>query len=387
MRYSPLRRLRAALARRIGIHDLRARLDNHDQRIKKLNLSLRDTTKNWEHRAATDEQRTRDFALSAATGSATEVSKDVANRLISLNEALVAHISKATMDVEVQAGEKIRSLELQLAKAERSIDHLRSVEGQLVKAKREIDNLRRLIGSAAGSASTPTIATDSFTEAVIDPSFYVTIEDAFRGEQELVIERQSAYLPLFRSKVKAESPLLDLGCGRGEWLELLRKENLAASGIDSNVVCVAECREKGLDVQQADLLGHLRLLPEGSLGAVTLFQVLEHLPFMMVIDVMREIRRVLVSGGIMLAEVPNAKNARVASGTFWIDPTHNKPLYPDFLEFLADMAGFSEVQGLYVNPLSPTPDLGDIGEGLRKAVTEAFEAIYGPADYALVAHA
>ncbi len=387
MRFSPLRRFRAALARRIGIHDLRARLDNHDQRIKKLNLSLRDTTKNWEHRAASDEQRIREFVLSAATGSATEVSQDIANRLISLNEALVAHIAKATMDVRVQADEKIRSLELQLTKAERVIENLSSVESQIAKARREIDNVRRLFGVAAGSVSRPSDAPSAVAESTVDPALYVTIEDAFRGEQELVIERQSAYLPLFRSKVTAESPLLDLGCGRGEWLELLRKENLAASGIDSNVVCVAECREKGLAVQQGDLLGHLRSLPDGSLGAVTLFQVLEHLPFMMVIDVIREVRRVLVSGGIMLAEVPNAKNARVASGTFWIDPTHNKPLYPDFLEFLAEMAGFSEVQGLYVNPLSPTPDLGDVGEGLRKAVTEAFEAIYGPADYALVAHA
>ncbi|MDA2989773.1 MAG: hypothetical protein O2815_11915, partial [Actinomycetota bacterium] len=141
----------------------------------------------------------------------------------------------------------------------------------------------------------------------------------------------------------------------------------------------------GLEVEQGDIFERIRRQPNESLGAVTLFHVLEHLPFMAMVDLLGQACRALVPGGLLIAEVPNAKNVRVASGTFWIDPTHERPWYPDLLEFLARQAGFAEVSGEYANPLAPEPELEDLQTSVRGVISSLHEAINGPADYCLIA--
>jgi O-antigen chain-terminating methyltransferase len=170
-------------------------------------------------------------------------------------------------------------------------------------------------------------------------------------------------------------------------LQVLKENHIAARGIDSNTACVAECTETGLSASLGELLDTLTQLPDASCGSITMFQVLEHLPFDVVVNVLREARRVLIPGGVFIGEVPNSETLRVGASTFWIDPTHQRPLFPAVLAFLASSVGFAGVTGKYSSPLAPTPDLAGLPDSASKAILDLHHAINGPGDFALIATA
>jgi SAM-dependent methyltransferase len=272
---------------------------------------------------------------------------------------------------------------------ERTLEISTKSDADLNAMRRSIDLIRSSAGASSGtsvSSVTPQPVVLQ-NEQVIEDSLYVALEDHFRGSESVIKERQASYLPHITSVVSADAPLLDIGCGRGEWLSVLKDNNISASGVDSNVSCVEDCKSKGLSVVQADLLDALRKTPEHSLGAITMFQVMEHLPFPVLVETFRLILRALKPGGVLIAEVPNAKNLRVSAGTFWIDPTHQRPLFPEFLQFLAKELGFAKADGLYVNNLSPQHDLSSLEEPLRNALQSVLDAVDTFGDFALIATA
>ena len=314
-----------------------------------------------------------DFAVERAVEVAQRIVAEVQSQLImDLRAEMVAQGDFAVERAAIAANLSGQALRSQLTSETASIRRiLRSLEAT---AERSLEGAAR-----------PTVPPSRNGPLESPPShMYAAIEDVFRGESEAVGLRQVRYVQLLEA-VTASSPLLDLGCGRGEWLQELSLKGIPSSGVDSNELFVEQCRTAGLDVEHGDIFERIRRQPNESLGAVTLFQVLEHLPFMLVVEVLGEACRALVPGGLLIAEVPNAKNLRVGSGTFWIDPTHERPWYPDLLEFLARQAGFAEVSGEYVNPLAPEPDLADLPTSVRGVVSALHEAINGPADYALMA--
>jgi O-antigen chain-terminating methyltransferase len=219
----------------------------------------------------------------------------------------------------------------------------------------------------------------------MEPWFYAALEDVFRGDEADIAKRQAMYVPYVEKSVQPERPLVDLGCGRGEWLQVLQGHGLSAFGVDSNPTFVEQCVAAGLDVRAGNLVDFLRSAEPASLGAISMFQVLEHLPFAVVAEVMKLARQALAPGGVFIAEVPNAKNVRVGSGTFWIDPTHVRPWYPDALEFVASAAGFAEVEGLYLHPILDSPNLEGVPENIAVLLGRLLDAVDGPVDYALVA--
>ena len=295
---------------------------------------------------------------------------DFENRLISLNEALVAYVDAK----QLQNTEAISSNEASY--------------GEIVSSLRQsIDVIRRQSANSGPSAHLIGSPQSDSSAFIIDDGLYVALENHFRGSRDLVAERQREYLDSLPRTITAETPLVDLGCGRGEWLSVLRDLKIPALGVDSNTVCAEECRENGLAFEQKDLLQFLEARADQSVGAFTMFQVLEHLPFPVLVEALRHMRRTLVPGGLLIAEVPNAKNLRVASGTFWIDPTHQRPLFPELLLFLATEVGFKKSEGRYVNDFSPTHELTGLDEGVEIALKTLLYAVDGPGDFALLATA
>ena len=192
----------------------------------------------------------------------------------------------------------------------------------------------------------------------VSDDLYMAIEDRFRGAPDEIRRRQLTYLESVRSAVP-QLPVLDLGCGRGEWLEILREAGIPAIGVDGNHGFVASCRERGLDARLGDIVDFLRETPSQSLGAVTMFQVAEHLPLVVLESVLAECHRVLAPNGVLLVEIPNIETLRVGAATFWIDPTHERPVFPEFLVLLVERAGFGGIERRSGTPLEPTPSSSD----------------------------
>lgn len=231
--------------------------------------------------------------------------------------------------------------------------------------------------------------------------FYRAFEDEFRGSRELILERLQAYLP-FIQPLQAhlgQYPALDLGCGRGEWLELARAQGYEAIGIDQDDGMLAACRERDLPVITADALQYLRAQPDDSHSLVTGFHIAEHLPFDDLRTLASEARRILRPGGLLILETPNPENLVIGTSAFHLDPTHRQPLPPLLLDFLARQAGFAPtvVMRLHASaevdegtPLTlmhvlggASPDYAVVAQkggapGLEAVLAPAFARGYGP---------
>jgi len=213
--------------------------------------------------------------------------------------------------------------------------------------------------------------------------FYVNFENQFRGTRALVMDRLRVYLPLLREHMLGteDMPALDVGCGRGEWLELLARERLKASGVDQNWVMVEMCRRFGLQAEQGNVLAYLKTLENSSVGVVTGFHIVEHLSLEVTVALLDETVRVLKPGGMAIFETPNPANLLVASNTFFLDPTHKRPLPSALLRFLAEARGLRKVRVL---PLHPYPESFKIDEPAGELTKRFNDYFYGAQDYAII---
>ena len=323
---------------------------------------------NFEASIALGEQRSESSSRNQQFESEQKLTAHFENRLLSLNEALVSHIEN-TVNSTTQATATATATAL--------------LTQELTKIRREIDSLRALFSTSTNDTS----PSHERQTPNVDPTIYAAIEEHFRGSQEVIANRQMSYLPYLQTAKQQQLPILDLGCGRGEWLEILKSEGLICEGIDTNAVFIAECNKKGLDTTNIDLLSYLSSQSSPRFGAITLFQVAEHLPFNVLIEVFRAARKCLVPGGVFIVETPNAKNLRVGAGTFWIDPTHERPLYPELLEFLSQLVGFEKYETKYSASNVDLYKFSDAPPHTRAVLESLTLAVDGPADYALIATA
>ncbi|SPA57070.1 methyltransferase domain-containing protein [Cupriavidus taiwanensis] len=213
-------------------------------------------------------------------------------------------------------------------------------------------------------------------------AYYMAFENANRGSREEIRRKLSAYDDWIEALRKAApGPVLDIGCGRGEWLELLAERGIPARGVDLNSTMVAFCRGRGLEVDACDGVEAMARMPAAALGAVTAFHVVEHLPFEVLYAMIANAARVLAPGGSILIETPNPENLLVGSHTFYHDFSHRNPVTPTSLSFLLAFHGFEAPQVLRLNPYPAAAKVpGD------DPLTERVNGhLCGPQDYAMIA--
>lgn len=179
-------------------------------------------------------------------------------------------------------------------------------------------------------------------------SFYRAFEEKFRGSRELIRSRLEVYLPFVRPLL-AQYPsghVVDLGCGRGEWLELLRDEGFDAQGVDLDDGMLEACRSIGLSVHTGDAVSFLSKLPDESQVVVSAFHLVEHISFEVLQQLVKESLRVLMPGGLLILETPNPENLLVGACGFYMDPTHQRPIPPPLLAFVPEYIGFKRTKVL-----------------------------------------
>jgi len=176
--------------------------------------------------------------------------------------------------------------------------------------------------------------------------FYRAFEDKFRGSRELILSRLQVYLPFVNplKQIYPVVPAVDLGCGRGEWLELLKEYGFEGQGVDLDAGMLRSCHERGLQAIQGDAIEFLRQLPSESQLIVSGFHIAEHLPFEQLQTLVAEALRVLKPAGLLILETPNPENFKVSSLGFYMDPSHRNPLPPELLAFVPEHYGFARVK-------------------------------------------
>mgnify|MGYP006315170045 FL=1 len=176
--------------------------------------------------------------------------------------------------------------------------------------------------------------------------FYRALEDRFRGSREVIKTRLEVYQPFIRplKLFYSDAQILDLGCGRGEWLELVTQMGFRAKGVDIDEHMLDASRALGLDVQAADAIDFLKKLSCASQVVISAFHLVEHLAFSDLHTIVQESLRVLRPGGLLIMETPNPENIVVGTVDFYLDPTHHHPLPPDLLAFLPEFYGFEKIK-------------------------------------------
>ncbi len=284
-------------------------------------------------------------------------------------------IVRALRDQRIEA----RAVSERVEKIEQQYDALL---GRYQVLKRRIAHISAPTDPEAGSIPSPAAhRPDGLYDDFDD--FYLEFEMTFRGSRDAIRDRLAGYLAYLPPLLPDAGRLVaDFGCGRGEWLSLVQAAGYDAFGLDTNPVMRQMCINQGLFVSGESILDWMQAQPGGSLAAITAFHLVEHLPFEDVLVMIKEAKRLLQPGGVLILETPNPENIRVSAFAFYHDPTHRNPLTPALLEFTARYAGFCHVE---MRRLSDVPDPDHIREEGR-AASELDKLLNAPWDLALIAY-
>ncbi|OOM73841.1 methionine biosynthesis protein MetW [Clostridium sp. BL-8] len=217
---------------------------------------------------------------------------------------------------------------------------------------------------------------------------YFEFENRFRGSCKKIKETQAIYLKYFNGKAN----ILDIGCGRGEFLELLKENNISAKGIDVCKDFVDYCEYKKLDALLDDAVSHISKVNDNSIGGVFMSQVAEHLETEYLIELISKIYDKLENGAYFIAETPNPTMLSTFSNSFYLDPSHKNPVHPETFKFILEKAGFKEIEIVYTDsskiqynlPLLDGSNINNLEE-FNNGVNLLSGLLFGSQDYAIIA--
>jgi len=290
------------------------------------------------------------------------------------------------------------------------------VDQKVDRQSREVRDLMSSLGSALALVEgrvgrEPAADRDEAWESLArarEEHAYLELEQRFRGTEEEIRRRLERYRPYLApddggpdvgapdDRAPKALPVLDLGCGRGEALRLLAEWGIPAQGIDASARMVERCREQGLDVRTGDLLDALKDREPESLAGVVSFHVIEHLPAVELDRLVRLAHRALAPGGVLILETPNPLSLVAGARNFWLDPTHRRPVHPDSLRLLYELAGFPETEVLELRPFPESERLPEIdlaslpgelhplADAVNRLRDRLDELLYGAQDFAVV---
>lgn len=195
------------------------------------------------------------------------------------------------------------------------------------------------------------------TESDLISDYFHALAERFRGSYDDVKTKMAQYLPILAAEELdfRQYPAVDLACGRCEWSDLLREQGITCTGVDANPVVLRTAKANGLDVYCGDIYTYLETLADSSIGIVSGFHIIEHLPTAQKLKLFKEAHRVLVPGGLFILETPNSENPLVSSHFFYLDPSHLNPVPIPALEFMAEHFGFETAAILRHSPMTPPP--------------------------------
>lgn len=307
---------------------------------------------------------------------------------IAAREALQKRQESAVSDVLEPTAAGLSELTRRVLELQKAIPTMVR-QPALARLERAVQRLTDSPASSRTESTTPVGSTDTAAQSAPHAPggnrLYLAIEDELRGDPQVIKRRQNDYARTIAELLGGTGKVADLGCGRGEFLEAARSAGLEAVGVDMNDDAVQEVRSRGLEAEVGDALGYLQRAADSSLDAVTLFHVIEHIGFDVLVQVLAEAHRVLRPGGIVAMETPNVSNLAVGAHTFWLDPTHLRPVPPLLLELVVRHTGFDVEQLLSLHPY-PQADLVD--DKLRAElplVAQMAEMIFSGQDLGIIA--
>jgi O-antigen chain-terminating methyltransferase len=293
------------------------------------------------------------------------------------------HLGNLLNGLTVQVGQLQHENFLRLQSQQKLLTQVQSVKDNLLEFDGRLESFMAHASSAIVPAQPESTTTaphaTALTDSLLD-DFYWRFEEKFRGSPAAITSRLQVYRPYLEA-LKQSAPnrlLLDLGCGRGEWLKLVRATGIDIKGVDLNAKMVRDCQAEQLPVVLGDDVRFLQDEVGGSLGAVTGFHIVEHLPFAALMTMLKAAYRALAPGGFALFETPNPENILVGACTFYTDPTHKNPTPPPTLAFMMEEAGFVRQECVRLRP--QTLDDPPVHAATRGVVQRFYEA----PDYAII---
>ncbi len=319
---------------------------------------------------------------------------------ISLEDDYQIKLNAIKKELSLTFEDKFKALELNLDNKSRQIQHL---EAELLSLGSIIKGLESILSSSfISSKNYPATEENKLENSQSIDLNYLLLENRYRGSEELIKNRLQAYLEVIKKNIEDKlllsKPFIEIGSGRGEFLEILKLNNITSLGLEPDSGMYEYSKSKGLDVVKSDVLSYLNTLEDNSISGVTAFQVIEHLPLDYFKKLLSELKRTIIKDGIVIFETINTAQVLPLCNNYFRDPTHQPPMHPDTVKFIIENSGLKVIDTIYSSSYPKEVILQKIQEQeefpfrYKELVSQINERInslntilYGDQDYAVVA--